>query len=233
MKTEHAEAKQRLFDAAVSLFARKGYAAVGVREIATAAGVNLSTVSYYYGGKAGLHRAIVNEANSRAAKLLAAAGGDSASAEEHVRNVARGLVRFFRENTELALVGLNAFPPPDDPETVALGLKWSNEIAAQMTDLYRKLGLDVSDPVQMGVVMHSLPMTVMTFFESIFAVEQTGAQDRVVMPYQLDDAFFDHYAEHLAELFLYGVTGMTRLSRAPADMSELAGRKPDLRDDFE
>jgi hypothetical protein len=56
-------------------------------------------------------------------------------------------------------------------------------------------------------------MTVMTFFESIFAVEQTGANARVVAPYRLDDAFFEHYAEHLAELFLYGVTGMTRMSR--------------------
>ena len=233
MKTEIVDSKQRVFDAAVSLFARKGYAAVGVREIARSASVNLSTISYYFGGKAGLHRAIVNEANSRAAKMLAEAGDDSTPAEEHVRKMARGLVRFFRENTELALVGFNTFPPPDDPETVALGLKWGNEISAQITGLYRKLGLDVSDPVQMGVVMHSLPMTVLTFFENVFAVEQTGAQDRVVMPYQLDDAFFDHYAEHLAELFLYGVTGMTRLSQAPADMSEVAGRKPDLRDDFE
>ena len=222
MKTEHAEAKQRLFDAAVSLFARKGYAAVGVREIATAAGVNLSTVSYYYGGKAGLHRAIVNEANSRAAKVLAEAGSDSASAEEHVRKVARGLVRFFRDNTELALVGFNTFPPPDDPETVALGLKWGTEIGAQMTGLYRKLGLDITDPVQMGVVLNSLPMTVTTFFENVFAVEHSGAHDRVVPPYQVDDAFFEHYAEHLAELFLYGVTGMMAMG---PDRTGSAGRQ--------
>jgi TetR/AcrR family transcriptional regulator len=233
MQAEHAKTKQRLFDAAVSLFARKGYAAVGVREIAKAAGVNLSTVSYYYGGKAGLLREIINEANTRCAKILAEAGDDSTPAEEHVRRMARGLVRFFRENTELGLVGFDTFPPPADPDTVALRLKWAEEIGARMTGLYQKLGLNVSDPVQMGVVMHSLPMTVMTFFESLFAVEQTGAHDRVVRPYQLDDAFFDHYAEHLAELFLYGVTAMTRMSREAADLSEVAGRKSELRDDFE
>jgi len=213
MKTDHAEAKQRLFDAAVSLFARKGYAAVGVREIATAAGVNLSMVSYYYGGKAGLLAAIVNEANTRCAKMLADSGDDSTPAEQHVRNMARAIVRFFRENTELGLVGFDNFPPADDPDTVALRIKWADEIGARLTGLYRKLGLDVNDPVQMGVVLHSLPMTVMTFFESIFAVEQSGAHDRVPAARQLDDAFFEHYSEHLAELFLYGVTGMTRMSR--------------------
>ena len=227
MKTEHAEAKQRLFDAAVSLFARKGYAAVGVREIAKAANVNLSTVSYYYGGKAGLLRAIINEANTRCAQMLAQAGHETTPAEEHVRNMAHAMVRFFRENTELGLVGFDTFPPPDDPDTVALRLKWTEENGAQMNGLYRKLGLDVSDPVQMGVVVHSLPMTVMTFFESIFAVEQSGAHDRIVRPYQLDDAFFEHYAEHLAELFLYGVTAMTRMSRERADAGQSQSPEPE------
>jgi len=216
VKTEPAEAKQRLFDAAVSLFARKGYAAVGVREIAKAAGTNLSTVSYYYGGKAGLLAAIIDEANTRCTRILAEAGDDSTPAEEHVRRMAHAIVRFFRENTELALVGFDNFPPADDPDTVALRVKWTHEIDARLTGLYRKLGLDITDPVQMGVVLHSLPMTAMTFFESIFAVEQSGAHDRVAFAHRLDDAFFEHYAEHLAELFLYGVTGMVAMGRGPA-----------------
>ena len=213
MKTEHVEVKRRLFDAAVSLFARRGYAAVGVREIAKAAGANLSTVSYYYGGKAGLLSAIIDEANTRCSKILAEAGDDSTPAEEHVRRMAHAVVRFFRENTELALVGFDNFPPADDPSIVAHRVKWAHEIDERLTGLYRKLGLDVDDPVQMGVVLHSLPMTVMTFFESIFAVEQSGARDRIASVHRLDDAFFEHYAEHLTELFLYGVTGMMAMSQ--------------------
>jgi|GEM_PF-3431166 AcrR family transcriptional regulator len=109
MKTEHAEAKKRLFDAAVILFARKGYAAVGVREIATAAGANLSTVSYYYGGKAGLHRAIVNEANFRAAQMLAEA--------YHEMDYARALA--LLKQTAAWLVGIN----PDAAASLREGME--------------------------------------------------------------------------------------------------------------
>ena len=187
---------------------------MGVREIAQAAGVNLSTASYYFGGKAGLLAAIIDEANTRCTRILAEAGDDSTPAEEHVRRMAHALVRFFRENTELALVGFDAFPPADDANIVAHRVKWAQAIDARLTGLYRKLGLDVNDPVQMGVVLHSLPMTVMTFFESIFAVEQCGASSgRAARARRLDDAFFEHYAEHLTELFLYGVTGMMAMSQ--------------------
>ena len=56
----HKAAKQRIFEAALALFARKGYAAVGVREIAKHANVNISMINYYYGEKAGILKAIID-----------------------------------------------------------------------------------------------------------------------------------------------------------------------------
>ena len=54
------EAKSRLLEAAVLLFGAKGYAGVGIREIAAAAGRNSSLISFYFGGKAGVHQAAVS-----------------------------------------------------------------------------------------------------------------------------------------------------------------------------
>ena len=54
-------AKQRIFDTSVSLFARKGYAGVGIREIAKKAGVNISMINYYYEGKVGILKEIINQ----------------------------------------------------------------------------------------------------------------------------------------------------------------------------
>ncbi|MCK6393203.1 CerR family C-terminal domain-containing protein [Zoogloea sp.] len=54
-------ARQRLLEAALQLFADKGYQKTSTREIADAAGVNLGSISYYFGDKPGLYRAVFCE----------------------------------------------------------------------------------------------------------------------------------------------------------------------------
>jgi AcrR family transcriptional regulator len=48
------DARERLLDAAALLFARHGYAAVSIRDIAAEAAVNSASIAYYFGGKEGL-----------------------------------------------------------------------------------------------------------------------------------------------------------------------------------
>ena len=55
------EARARLLHTAVHLFAEKGFANTSTRELATAAGVNIAAISYYFGDKAGLYRAAYTE----------------------------------------------------------------------------------------------------------------------------------------------------------------------------
>jgi AcrR family transcriptional regulator len=50
--------RQRLLDAASELFGQRGYAEVGMREIAAAADVTPGMIAYYFGGKTGLYEAI-------------------------------------------------------------------------------------------------------------------------------------------------------------------------------
>jgi TetR/AcrR family transcriptional regulator len=63
----------KLIDAATPLFARKGFAAVSVRELAVAAGVNIAAVSYYFRGKEGLYQAVLEEQFTPIAEALQAA----------------------------------------------------------------------------------------------------------------------------------------------------------------
>jgi AcrR family transcriptional regulator len=53
--------RERLLQAALRLFANQGYACTSTREIAEAAGANLAAISYYFGDKAGLYRALLLE----------------------------------------------------------------------------------------------------------------------------------------------------------------------------
>lgn len=49
--SEQEDARARLIDAAIKLFADKGYEGTSVRDLATAAGVNVAAVSYHFGSK--------------------------------------------------------------------------------------------------------------------------------------------------------------------------------------
>lgn len=60
-RSDGEEARGRLLMAALRLFAEKGFAKTSTREIAQAAGANLSSIKYYFGDKAGLYRVVFSE----------------------------------------------------------------------------------------------------------------------------------------------------------------------------
>ncbi|CUH96657.1 hypothetical protein P22_2747 [Propionispora sp. 2/2-37] len=53
--------RSKLLKVATALFARKGFAAVTVRELTVAAQINISAISYYFNGKEGLYEAVLTE----------------------------------------------------------------------------------------------------------------------------------------------------------------------------
>lgn len=58
-------AQQRLLDAAMLLFSRKGYAATSVRELVEQAGVTKPVLYYYFRNKAGLYLALIQGGTGR------------------------------------------------------------------------------------------------------------------------------------------------------------------------
>ncbi len=54
-------AKQDILNVARTLFAKKGYEAVSVREIAKESNQNISMISYYFGSKEGLYKQILSD----------------------------------------------------------------------------------------------------------------------------------------------------------------------------
>ena len=96
--------KQRIFDAAVVLFAQKGYAGVGVREIARSANVNVSMISYYYGGKVSILKSIIDEFHSKYYQAIVHVIKENQTPEECVRLIVGSIVDFIRYNNDLALV---------------------------------------------------------------------------------------------------------------------------------
>lgn len=65
LRSDGADAHSRLLDAALTLFADKGFAKTSIRDIAQAAQVNIASISYYFGDKAGLYRAVFTDPRSK------------------------------------------------------------------------------------------------------------------------------------------------------------------------
>ncbi len=73
---EDPSTRDRILDAAGDIFGRQGYKAATVREICRAAGVNVASVNYHFGGKENLYREVARDLISRTFERFPVAGGD-------------------------------------------------------------------------------------------------------------------------------------------------------------
>jgi AcrR family transcriptional regulator len=92
-RSDGIESRERLLQAALRLFAEKGFAKTSTREIALAAQTNIAAISYYFGDKAGLYRAVLTDPTGSAT-------GDAAlidHADLSLHQSLRGLLAGFTE----------------------------------------------------------------------------------------------------------------------------------------
>jgi AcrR family transcriptional regulator len=94
----HSDPKARLIEAAIDLFGEHGLSGVGTRAIADAAAVQMSTITYYFGGKDGLYLAcaehIAATIRARTTPILDSLGkvDDVDSAKKGIQATLGGLV---------------------------------------------------------------------------------------------------------------------------------------------
>lgn len=93
LRSDGAHTRTRLLDAALALFAEKGFAKTSTREIAEAAQVNIASISYYFGDKAGLYRAVWLDPRINAPHQLTDAKGEPLG----LLDALDGLLRSFIE----------------------------------------------------------------------------------------------------------------------------------------
>ncbi len=71
--TKGQRTRERLLEEALRLFAERGYAGVGIREVATAAQTNIASIAFHFSGKDGLYQAVVTRVAEELARLHQAA----------------------------------------------------------------------------------------------------------------------------------------------------------------
>lgn len=116
-----------LKEAAAALFARRGFKGATADSIARQAGVNKAMINYHFGGKKGLHTAIVREPfSSLLARLQEIAAGDAAAPEK-----LRAFVALFAET----VAGAPGFPAMMLREIVSGGEHLDREVFGFITSV--------------------------------------------------------------------------------------------------
>ena len=192
--------RERILEAAVRLFSQKGYAAVGVRELAAEAGVNISMISYYFEGKMGVLRAIMKSFFEGYLKVFDVPDADQKSAEVCAGEIMGSLVRYVRNNLDLALVAYNELPL-EVPEIAEIKVEWVKRMLKRASWILIRLGLDPEDGIQIGVVGPTLFSMVMMHF-------RIRPIQRLVFGLRFDDAYYERFVQTAATLFLDGIHGI-------------------------
>jgi AcrR family transcriptional regulator len=194
------EPKRRILTTAISLFSQKGFAAVGVREIAAEANVNIAMISYYFDGKVGILKEILEEFFSTYMQVFEGIDDENKTPEDCVRGLIHNIVQFVRENTPLTMVTYNEIPL-DIPEIAELKANRITDMIQRISGLVQRMGFDPKDVFVISVVGPSLISAIFTNFRLRPVMRQ-------VFPFSFDDAYYERYSETIATLFLHGINGL-------------------------
>ncbi|MBI1752788.1 MAG: helix-turn-helix transcriptional regulator [Acidobacteria bacterium] len=122
MSSPTSNSRLPLLKASIRIFAEKGFEGASIREIADAAGVNSSLISFHFGGKAGLHAAALHLAARMArhtAKTLPIPplpAGPFAGKSAMLRQAVTALRAYIHEFIRISLHLHSSLPPEKDPQ---------------------------------------------------------------------------------------------------------------------
>ena len=86
------DARARLLQAGLKLFAQQGYNKTSTRELTDAASVNIASISYYFGDKAGLYRAVFSGTSGAPEDHIALYAGSELTLAEALRGFYAGFL---------------------------------------------------------------------------------------------------------------------------------------------
>lgn len=188
--------RQAVYDAAVRLFARKGFAATGMRELSREAGVNLATVNYFYGSKKGLLKAILDDFFTGILTTLRENIDGDDPPDEKMRRLVAAVARYYGSARDEMLIALTELPH-DDPDITEFKAQWFRKLHGLFQD---NLGAGASrvPPGIIGPAMVALAASRFLFLPIV---------DKVLPPETLEEVG-EVYPDTVAELFVNGFSGL-------------------------
>ena len=198
---EKLETRERILKTAASLFYKKGFAGTGVREIAAEANVNIAMISYYFQGKNGILKAIMERYFQLMGSVFKTID-TNLEPEEGIRQIIRKIVRFIHENHEIVLVFFNEIPF-DNPELAEVKIRYMHEILIFVQGYANHFGVGKNKEFIMSIVGPSLISAILTNYRlRPFLGKAIGVR--------ADEAYNEAFIETYTQFFLYGIHGFRK-----------------------
>lgn len=105
-RTESANTREQILNAAEVLFAQKGFKATTLKDVSLASGENSALVSYYFGGKEGLRHQIFLRQSERTQAILDSCLELNDASPEAVRSLVKTLFAQIRADATYYRLGL-------------------------------------------------------------------------------------------------------------------------------
>jgi AcrR family transcriptional regulator len=192
--------KHRIFDAAVELFALNGFNAVGVREISAAADVNISMISYYFGNKIGIFKAIIKRYFELIGQIKNEPIPDNISKEETFKIKIRKFLDIARNQTNLCRIVMMEHNH-DIPEI----MEYKKQMLQDHLQLIRQDEAEkkpfIGNPNQYLIIG---PMVLSMIYSNFLF----GDYIKQILPADFDDKFYEDYVNIITTLFFHGISAV-------------------------
>lgn len=137
-----AATREALLNAAIDLFARRGFDGTRVDQVADRAGVNKAMISYHFGGKQGLYNEILADTFAEAHRRFRAIDESQAPADERLRE----FVKVFADMAVLR----PALPMMVLREVLSGGLHIDDQLLPQFLALFRLVQSIIDQGIEEG-----------------------------------------------------------------------------------
>ena len=194
------DVRKKLLDAASDLFPRYGYRGVSSRQIGAAAGVNFAMIRYYFGGKPGLYREMLNGVMQPARKTLDAMTAPGSGSPQQIAHVLENITRSWAANPWVAGFVVREVLAPDGP----MRAMFLREFPERLTPLVERM---VEGEIAAGKVRADLDprMLVLSIVSLAIFPFLTLPLTTRVFGVRNDEEFVGRFLRHTADLLARGV----------------------------
>lgn len=206
------ESRERILDAAEALFAQRGYHGVTMKDVSREAGVDAGLLHYYFAGKAGVFRAVierradmVNQSRLAAMQRYEQEAGDALTVEGVVRAYLRPTFDFMIEGGDghrhyaAMIAHLNSAPDGAIPDIETSPF---DPVVHRLVELLKKARPDCAD-ADCYWLYHLMSGAIS------LSLAQTGRIDRLSDGRCRSDDF-EAIAERMIKVFGAGLAAMKR-----------------------